>query len=125
MMSRFIAKADCFLDTETDLEWERNGHGRTTWDDAVRLCETLPDGWRLPTIKELMTIVERNTVSPASELPGLRPSMHWSSSTSACYSIGAWSVDFYYGVAGYRDKTSHGYIRCVRKGTPDETRRMA
>jgi len=36
------------------LEWHKDTKEDVTWDEALEYCESLGDGWRLPTSKELV-----------------------------------------------------------------------
>ncbi|MBQ0785795.1 MAG: DUF1566 domain-containing protein, partial [Amphritea sp.] len=77
--SRFIVDEDLVLDTKTNLRWRRCSVG-TTWvsgkgctgrikimslSAAKRLAQTLGDGWRVPDIEELYSIVEPQCSDPA------------------------------------------------------------
>jgi hypothetical protein len=80
--------------------------------------------WRLPTKKELMTIVDHTVTSPsptinAAFFPGAYASFYWSSTRTTRYQDYAWAVDFLAGDAISVDKgSSNGYdglrVRCVR-----------
>jgi hypothetical protein len=79
--------------------------------------------WRLPTKKELMTIVDHAAASGptinSSYFPNAAASLYWSSTTSARYRDNAWAVDFLAGDAVSGDKGSFNgsdglHVRCVR-----------
>jgi len=77
--------------------------------------------WRLPTIKELSTLVDSSKYFPAINtafFPGTVASVYWSSTTNASDTSGAWAVDFFNGLVGsYYYYTSNGhYVRAVRGG---------
>ena len=118
----------------TGLTWKRCAEGQTvsggscagtattyTWDQAVALTATFSgkSDWRLPRIDELVTLVERNAVSPAintAVFPNTPASLFWSASASAGSSAYAWNVDFGNGYddPGYRASTFS--VRLVRGG---------
>jgi hypothetical protein len=102
------------------------------WQEALAWCENLVraghDDWRLPTIKELATIVDVNTYNPAIEtgyFPDTLSAHYWSSTSGSQLPGCAWSVDFTYGDSTYfgesgelfeYSKSSAYYVRAVRGG---------
>ena len=45
-------------DTKTHLVWQRESPVQAkSWDEAQAYCQSLGDGWRIPSFKELQTIV--------------------------------------------------------------------
>jgi Zn-dependent metalloprotease len=79
--------------------------------------------WRLPTKKELMSIVDHSIPYPgptinAAYFPNTKSSYHWSSTTDAVYpDDGAWYVNFYNGLVDSPNKSNnYFYVRCVRGG---------
>lgn len=104
------------------------------WQEALEIPSALNAGvgfasqtdWRLPNVKELMSIVELSCYGPAinktifnntpSEYsPGYSP-IYWSSSPHADYSYFAWGVGFDYGYDGFSDRSDYGHVRLVRSG---------
>ena len=90
------------------LEWQKaTAPGTYTWQQAIDYCNNLSlggkDDWRLPTIKELTTLVDSSIPYPGPTInttffPGTVASWYWSSTTYAGdTSIYAWYVDFSYG----------------------------
>ena len=78
-------------------------------------------GWRLPTKKELMSIVDYSIPDPGPTIvgayfPNTVSSYYWSSTTAADYPNGAWDVYFPNGYVVYYGKDGHYYVRCVRGG---------
>ena len=69
--------------------------------------------WRLPTIQELLSLVDYTKHSPASSEDTIS-NYYWSSTTDANYTDYAWYLDFYYGDQYYYNKTNSNYVRCVR-----------
>lgn len=113
------------LHHKTGLTWQRCGVGQT-WDDSTGSCtgslttftwkEALEeaakpanDGWRLPNIKELATIVEHNCHQPAINevvFPNTLFNYYWTMSPSMRQPTHAWGVHFREGVAGSNAKNS-------------------
>src|ERR1700690_1464727 len=109
-------------DTVTGLMWQKAvAAGTFTQPQAVAFCPTLTlanhRDWRLPTIIELTSIVDRGQSNPsinATFFPATPASYFWSSSPLAGSPTDAWLVYFNggnsygYGVANTFD------VRCVR-----------
>ena len=75
--------------------------------------------WRMPTIKELSSLVNSGTYYPAIDtawFPHTMSSDYWSSTTLASYTGGAWHVHFYCGDVCGRNKSHSCYVRAVRAG---------
>lgn len=75
--------------------------------------------WRLPTIKELATLVDRGRVNPAIDpVFGATTvsSYYWSSTTYASYTSYAWLVSFYCGGGDGGSKSYSCSVRAVRGG---------
>jgi Protein of unknown function (DUF1566) len=66
--TRYLVPGDGTVhDTKTDLAWEQTQAVRQTWMQAKARCAALllpGTGWRLPTIKELQTLVDFSRSSP-------------------------------------------------------------
>lgn len=98
------------------------------WKDAIEFCKNLNyaghNDWRLPTIEELLTLVDRSKYKPA--LPAGHPflsgqsSYYWSGSTYAYGTNYAWYVFMDYGFVYNDYKTSSYYVWPVRSGQYDE-----
>jgi hypothetical protein len=77
--------------------------------------------WRLPTIKELFSLINSSVKSPGptidtAGLPRTVPSNYWSSTTYASNTASAWLVDFYLGRGISSAKSGSYYVRAVRTG---------
>jgi len=106
--------------------WQKaTAPGTYTWQGALDYCAGLSLGgysdWRLPTIKELSTLVGSNIPYPGPTIntayfPDTVASDYWSSTTGAGLSNYAWGVLFSLGYVGYYNKTGNGYVRAVRSG---------
>ena len=98
-----------------NLEWQKKDDGVTrNWNEALEYANDLGDGWRLPTIKELISLIDFNSFHSACYIKDCHSSYYWSSSLSAGSSGYAWSVHFYYGGVYGNGKGDHFYARCVR-----------
>ncbi len=124
--SNFIDNTDgTVTDMNTGLMWQQaTAPGTYTWQQALAYCDNTTlaghTDWRLPTSKELHSIVDNSHLDPAIDtafFPDTQASQYWSSSTDAA-SIGyAWDVDFYGGyVYDNYDKDLLCYVRSVRLG---------
>ena len=75
--------------------------------------------WRIPTIKELDSIVNYNIPYPGptidtSFFPDIQSFDYWSSTNYAYNFSSAWSMHFYYGYNDHGQKDSKFYVRAVR-----------
>lgn len=75
--------------------------------------------WRLPTKKELMSIVDYSVPYPGPTIvgayfPNTVSSGYWSSTPGAYYPSYAWYVHFGNGGDNYFNKYNYFYVRCVR-----------
>ncbi len=81
---RFTVTANTALDSTTGLTWGRDQSlTRLNWNDADGYCSG--DGWRLPTIDELLTIHNGTADMPhasACAFPATSASFFWSSTAS-------------------------------------------
>lgn len=124
--------------TTSGLEWARCAVGQTwnnstsvcegdavqlTWQDALLLSESYNLGehtnWRVPNLKEMVSLVQRACVNPAIDLgvfPAAAVGGYWTSTpnTSADKTTEAWSVNFLNGRLESREKQQDYYIRMVR-----------
>ena len=109
-----------WTDPETGLEWQRESPGRMTWLQAQRYAASLSlagkKDWRLPTLKELETLLDRSQYRPVirTGIPFRDDLPNWSSTTFGTERDNAWIVMFdgAYVLSYY--KTKSYYIRCVR-----------
>jgi formylglycine-generating enzyme required for sulfatase activity len=119
--------ADTVVDSMTNLEWQKSALNPTgvSWKAALAYCETLTHAsrtdWRLPSIKELATIVdESDATAPAIDETSFGTSTaayFWSSTpaftaTSDGYAA-ALQTDL--GISSQRRMTDLAAARCVRQ----------
>lgn len=138
---RFVDNQDgTVTDNLTDLVWLKNTNcfEMMDWESAVQAARGLEDGdcgpspslvlsdgsaagdWRLPTMKELCTLIDysrRNPALPTGHKFWVVPGgYHWSATTLEHYSGMAWIVYIESGTTCYEDvKNRAGYIWPVRK----------
>ena len=118
-------------DTASGLIWQQDGprdvHGiyvKMTWKEALAYCEALDLGsetdWRLPTIKELVSLVDPSRYNPAIDttcFPNTEFSEYFSSTTHAPLTSGAKCVHFGFGTNQWDHKYYYKYVRAVRGGS--------
>lgn len=120
---RYTIANGTVYDTKTALTWQQAVSSSTyTQAAAATYCATLGlNGavWRLPTIKELATIVDDSVSSPgptidSTAFPATPGDYFWASTSYAGASGFGWFVNFYYGDPSYFAVTNTHYARCVR-----------
>jgi hypothetical protein len=130
--NRYTVSADGqeVKDNKTQLIWQRCPWGMT-W--SVNLCVgtaypytheealsyTNGKVWRLPNVKELASIVDRNYGNPAIDtlmFPATPSSIFWSSSPYPGEGNNAWYVDFFQGKISISGRSNSSLIRLVRGG---------
>jgi hypothetical protein len=117
-------KAPTWKDPETGLEWQCESPGEMTWQKALEYAKSLSlDGkndWRLPTVLELETLLDRSVLyyelRPVmrKEVPFRDTLSYWSSTTFDAETNNAWIVMFDGGYVLSYYKTNAYHIRCVR-----------
>ena len=119
---RYTVSTDTVLDTKTALTWQRNVVATTyTWAGAATYCQNFNLGgmvWRLPTVKELQSLVDIRAVSPPAidtvAFPNTPANYFWSSSPYAANTSFAWVVDFNGGDTTTNNVPPSYQVRCVR-----------
>ena len=142
--TRFTDNGDgTVTDNKTDLIWLKNANcfEKKTWDNAHTVAAGLASGscgltdgsvsgdWRLPTIDELESLVDRAFYSPAlsnaagtakwtegGAFSGVQTYNYWSSTSNANYASYAWYVNLDYGYVNGYGKTGDLYVWPVRGG---------
>ncbi len=115
---RFTISATEVIDGKTGLTWQRGvAPVGKTWADAKAYCPTVGANFRLPSVKELLTIVDLTKSDPAIDtaaFPGTPATYFWTSSAVAGSSISAWLVHFNKGDAYDVVVSNTSQVRCVR-----------
>jgi len=121
---RYTITTDTVFDTVTGLTWQRNiSPTQYTWANATTYCQNLNLGgavWRLPTIKELQSLVDIRASNPAIDLtafPAAPAAGFWSSTQGVdpgAPAANAWLVNFANGSTPALLLTNTARVRCVR-----------
>jgi hypothetical protein len=109
-------------DNVTGLMWQQVVPAtKYAWAKAVSYCPALTlaghSDWRLPSIIELVSIVDLGQSNPSinsTYFPSTSWDWFWSASPSVGSSSVAWLVDFVHGYTLSDGVSSTEYIRCVR-----------
>ncbi len=131
--SRFqiISNGNEVQDKQTGLTWQRCSLGQSwdgqtcqgtavgyKWKEAKTQAKKLGNGYRLPTIQELSSIIETDCDSPSINtqiFPNTATNdFYWSSTTHRSYSHDAWIVGFKNNYVYYYYKKYPHLIRAVR-----------
>ena len=114
----------------TGLIWKRCAEGKIwtgsacsgsanmyTWEAANRLRSSFTGrtDWRLPTIDELLSLVDYAEINDTFSLAAINNTF-WSNSPSTCHSNSAWGVNLNDGHSVSRDRDNGNGVRLVRGG---------
>jgi len=116
-------------DHVTGLTWQRHNDGkRRTWRQAGDYCENLSlagySDWRLPTKKELQSLLNYGFFRPAVDTAYFAYShmpddCYWSATTRVFVSVSAWKLSFWEGHGSMSGEDDLNFVRAVR-GRPLE-----
>jgi hypothetical protein len=129
-----VISTDEFQDNYTGLIWQRTGNssGLISWDQAVAYCSGLTIGgntWRLPSVRELATLVDEAQVAPAinrtmfpSTQYGARSNnWYWASHPERNSTTAWWGLNYDDGFTGFNAGASGAWnywtvawAKCVR-----------
>ena len=122
--SRFHVKKDVVVDKFSKLMWQRDDDGiKKNWEEAEKYCKGLQlngyKDWRLPSIDELMTIVDKERFAPAINRAAFecKNAYYWSSTEAsdvATKLTDARGILFKNGNHMRYFKDYKDYVRCVR-----------
>ena len=122
--SALMAETTIIKDPQTNLMWEDTPHVREAKIRQPRAniyCSELKIGgfedWRLPTIKELLTIIDYTRISPAilREFSYVDDeSFYWTKTHVADEDDAFWGVNFKRGYSSKASEYYDRYVRCVR-----------
>jgi len=122
----YALAAGTVYDTRTKLTWQRSVPPTTyLWEAAATRCSGDEisalggSGWRLPTKKELLTLVDYAVEPPGptiddSAFPDTPAGSYWTISPLAAAVPGRWFVDFAHGYAADYAEGPTSHVRCVR-----------
>jgi hypothetical protein len=106
------------LDCQTGLIWRRDFAENLTFDQAFEYAERVAretgQAWRVPTIDELASLVDRGRCSPASAFPDMPGLWFWSSSPCVGFTQIAWIVSFFGGYVDGDLRFNNFAVRLVR-----------
>lgn len=119
---RFVKSSGVVTDTKTGLIWQQPASAATyVLSAAYTHCTDQGTGWRLPTAKELLTLVD--TTIPQSEHLVIDMAVFaasqvdknwWSSSVVSTAGSRNWAVNFESGGVQGQDAATPLYVRCVK-----------
>ncbi len=122
--SAVMAETTIVKDPKTNLMWEDTPHvkeAKVRQPRAVKYCSELKIGgfedWRLPTIHELLTIIDYTRISPATlkEFSYVeKESFYWTNTLVADEDDEFWGVNFKRGASSKASEYYDRYARCVR-----------
>jgi len=111
-------------DNRTGLTWQQSYRNKVVQADAATYCASQSGGWRLPTIKELLTLYDfsysgaDNVYLDSVAFGGVAyaDSTFWSSTVSAGDRTSVWQVIFGQWIinVGLAPASSNGSARCVK-----------
>jgi len=108
-------------DVKTQLHWQQQADPTLRHRaDAVMHCATLDlngQGWRVPTMKEIQTLVDETVTNPAMDtmvFPGLAASCYWSSSLMTDGALYGWVLRSTEGGVESVGMNVNCAVRCVR-----------
>lgn len=112
-------------DVANGLMWQGStARPGKTRSQAQSVCESLTladyDDWRLPSLKELLSLADFGQSSPAINLalfPGTLGSPYWAADADALAAGSFWTVNFQAGDFLPQEQGSVNYVRCVRGRT--------
>jgi formylglycine-generating enzyme required for sulfatase activity len=123
---RYTISGGTVSDSKTKLTWQQAAPATLySWSDAKTYCASATvssalggSGWRLPTVKELLTILDDSLATgplvDATAFPGTPSAYFWSTTVAAGTASSAWQVDFASGNTGGVAETMTRNVRCVR-----------
>ena len=112
-------------DTKTKLTWQQTASSTSySFAEARDLCAGLGatlggEGWRVPTVKELFTVVDHSRSNPAIDttaFPSFSPSQYWTATMLETPPVGYCLVDFNDGRIRFTatDRPERFLVLCVR-----------
>lgn len=118
MTGRFEELSGTILDKDTGLGWQKEiTVDRMSLNKAKEYARGLrTDGytWRLPTLEELLTLIDSSKKAPASSFPGMTSDCFWSLARVG-HAPGALLVYFKSGDVYYLTENDKGRVLCVHE----------
>ena len=123
-LSMAMAETTMVKDPTTNLIWEDTNHAtedKVTHNEATKYCASLKlgevSGWRVPTLNELLTIVDYTRYEPAAlkEFSHIEiGTMYWTSTPYLISKNQFWGIEFKDGATDSASKNYNRYVRCVK-----------
>ncbi|MES1164282.1 MAG: DUF1566 domain-containing protein [Verrucomicrobiota bacterium] len=122
---RYVIASGAVYDTKTNLTWQQGLlPGMYTQAEATAACTALTlngAAWRLPTMREMLTIVDLSVGPPgptidAKAFPNTPAGFFWSATPYSGTPTNFWSTNFQYGFAYGNTMSDTSYTRCVSSG---------
>ena len=118
-----LMASDVVFHAKTGLSWQDNRSAmseKLTYEESEKFCANLKAGkytdWRIPTLKELSSIVDYTRYDPAI-LDGFSSGgsvYYWSSTPYQGDTDKMWGINFKSGATDANGKNYTRHIRCVR-----------
>jgi hypothetical protein len=131
--NQYTAASGEVKDSYTGLTWQQGSSPATMlWTDAKTYCATLGlngHAWRLPSIRELSTLVDEAAVAPAinktmfpdTKYGSKSNNWYWASHAAAGNAAASWAINFDDGFTGFNagaagawNYFTAAWVRCVR-----------
>lgn len=124
MNQRFTVDSKTVRDSQTGLIWDQETLPKMSCLEAlIKVNELNRDNykghsdWRVPTIRELLSIVDFDHSSPACDpVFHAKNSWYWASTPYTPDPAYVWIVSFYNGCTGADEQTYDVFVRLVRSG---------
>lgn len=109
-------------DRATGLIWQQSGSDYTEYENIEKYVKNLNrnrfagyNDWRLPTVNELMSLLEKEESSNGLYIDSIFDSTpRWCTTSDMRAGGGAWNVDFCYGGVNWDDVDDNYYVRVCR-----------
>ena len=125
----FVANGDGETVTSSDgLVWSKQtSNTEISWEDANAYCNNLQaggmsEGWFLPTVEELRTLVAFDKVNPAADTSLFEvaevvanKAFYWTATEQAGDTGKTWQINFANGYTAPADKTLSRWVRCAHE----------
>ncbi len=126
IFANFTRDKGIVFDKNSRLQWQdeygdnNNSAKFGTWESGVKYCKNLNlegKGWRLPTRKELIDIVDYSTFENSIDkiFQNTITFFYWTNTSHAKFKSNAWRVSFNSGYSNYSNKQGNSNIRCTRE----------
>lgn len=114
--TRFVTLPDGYVrDLTTGLDWGKSSSEYMNLSKAKDFC--VKNGGRLPTMKELQSLVDYTKHDPAIDkdfFPDTKSAWYWTSDITAWDKVAVWCVSFNGGNVSYDDEGFNSDVRPVR-----------